>query len=186
MTAAALLAGPARAAPPPALLTAADLPGYENAEDWNDIVRPGDPDPAICTDPVAVGSVVNRPAITTHTSFIRRAGGPLLYEILIAAGPARANALVAEIAAAPRRCPQVRLGDDHTLTITKMRVPELGARASGVLIRTATPSPTVTRLIVFAEGGRTAILMMVGGTDIGVLGMHKIALTAAAKLAPGN
>ncbi|GIM94026.1 hypothetical protein [Paractinoplanes toevensis] len=185
-------ATPASAGPPDleklhaALLTVEDLPpGYESADEWNDIVDPGAPGPGICRDPVAVGSVVNRPGITAHTSFFGTRNGPLLYEILIAAGPAQAHALVAEVAAAPRRCPVVRLGD-LALTVRRTGVPDVGERASAVLIETRTEPPIRTRLIVFAEGGVTAIIMAVGAEDAGLRGMHTIALTAAGKLARTN
>lgn len=181
---------PAAAVRREALLTVADLPpGYESADDWNDIVRPGEPDPDICGDPVGVGSVVNRPAITAYTSFFRLKGGPLLYEILVSAGPAKARRLVADVAAAPQRCPTVRIGDpgdELALTISRMSVPDIGARASGVLIETVTEPAIRTRLIVFAAGGVTAILMAVGAEDIGLRDMHTIALAAARKLARRN
>jgi hypothetical protein len=172
--------------PRAALLTVDDLPrGYQSADDWNDIVRAGEPDPDVCVNPVAVGSVVNRPGISAHTSFFRRGDGLLLYEILVDAGPAKARALVADVAAAPRRCPRVRI-EDLTLTVAKMSVPDLGVRASGVLIETETRTPIRTRLIVFAEGGVTAIVMAVGVRDAGLRDMHMIALAAEQKLAPGN
>ncbi|GIF25555.1 hypothetical protein BJ973_003832 [Actinoplanes tereljensis] len=186
-------ANPAAAAPPDplkwlhsALLTVEDLPpGYESADEWSDLVRPGEPDPSICVDPIAVGSVVTRPGITAHTAFFGTKGGPLLYEILIAAGPAKARALVAEVAAAPRRCPVVQLGD-LSLTVKRTGAPEVGERASAVLLETGTEPPIRTRLIVFAKGEVTAILMAVGVEDAGLRGMHTIALTAAGKLARAN
>jgi hypothetical protein len=186
-------AHPASAAPPDplrrlhaALLTVEDLPpGFESADEWNDLDRPGAPDPDICADPVAVGSVANRPGITAYTSFFGTRNGPLLYEILIAAGPAKARALVAAVAAAPRRCPVVRVGD-LAMTVRRSAAPEVGERASAVLVETRTEPPIRTRLIVFAEGGVTAVIMAVGAEDAGLRGMHTIALTAAGKLARAN
>jgi hypothetical protein len=167
---------------PAALLTVADLPpGYQPADDWNDIVRPGEPDPGICTDPIALGSLVNRPSITSHATFFRRDDGTLLYELLVADGAAKARALVDDVAAAPKKCPRV-----EDLSLSRMNVPDLGERAAGVLITTGTASPLRTRLIVFAEGGVTAVVMTVGAADAGLRSMHMIALAAARKLTPAN
>ncbi|WP_239117808.1 hypothetical protein [Paractinoplanes ferrugineus] len=169
--------------PEPALLSVADLPpGYESADDWSGVVRPGEPDPDVCVDPVAVGSVVNRPAISSYASFFDKRSGILLYEIVLGDGPAKARSLVADVAAAPRRCPVVRLGE-LALSVERMSVPDLGVRASGVLVKTATVPPTRTRLVVFAAGRSTVVVMAVGVADVGLHAMHTIALTAARKLA---
>ncbi|MEU4240793.1 hypothetical protein [Actinoplanes sp. NPDC026619] len=193
----AIPSGPVSAAADPkppraALLTVADLPaGFQPADELNDVLEPGQPDPAICTNPVAVGSVVNRPAITSYASFFRKTDGLLVYEILIGAGPDRARKLVADLGRAPKTCPRVRLGD-LTLSVSRMSVPDLGAQASGVLIETGGEPAIRTRLIVFAEGGVTAIVMAVGAQDVGLRGMHTIALSASrklsasGKLAPSN
>jgi hypothetical protein len=148
-----------------ALLTAADLPsGYApNAGGSMAVVSDLSTDTNICDHRVSQGHTN-----TAQAAFIRGIPGPMLFETLSATGPRRARAIVAGIAAAPRRCKSFNdasgSGMAAGLRLYPMRVPRLGDASAGLAFAVRPAAVTMTiqgKLISVARRGVTMTILLV-------------------------
>lgn len=169
-----------------ALLAEKDLPGYQLLFDDN-----GTSAADINTD---VDSCDQRPGTkagrteTAEISFVKDGFGPLLIENLTVTGPGPARAMIAGLAAAPRKCPTVKLklfGQAVTMKLTPLRVPRLGDAAAGIAFMVKLPdrkTPEPGKLIAVAYQGVVVNILLTGTHQPGPSEATAIATTAVRKL----
>jgi hypothetical protein len=169
-----------------ALLTAADLPsGYAPAAGGSmAIVSDLSTDTNICDHRVAHGHTN-----TAQAAFLRGIPGPMLFETLSATGPRTARAIVAGIAAAPRRCKSFTDADGSgmaaALRLYPMRVPRLGDASAGLAfsVRPAAVNMTIQgKLISVARRGITVTILLVNSARDDQRELYLIAAEAIRKL----
>ncbi|WP_433306930.1 hypothetical protein ACQP2F_22120 [Actinoplanes sp. CA-030573] len=192
---AAPASAPFQAAPAPgpfqlrdALLDASDLPrGYApSSSGYMSAVSDLSGDTNICDHRVA--SPGHSP--TAQAVFLRGIPGPMLFETLTGTGPRTARAIVAGIAAAPRRCHAFNDGApdgamQSQLQLFPMRVPRLGDASSGIRfsVRPAATNLVIQgRLISIARRGVAVTIILINAGPHDQRDLNTIAAAAVRKL----
>ena len=169
-----------------ALLAERNLPGFQLLfDDAGILVADINADATFCDQrPSAKPSK----AEVAEISFVKDDFGPVLIENLTATGPAAARAVVAGLAAAPRKCPTLKLklfGEPATMKLSPLRVPRLGEAAAGVGFTLKLPglkSPAPGTLIAVAHHGVVLNILIVGDERLSPSRTNAVVTTAVGKL----
>ena len=127
---------------------------------------------------------------TAFAVFFKGPEGPSLVEMLSSPGARQARKDVDGVADAPRDCPVVHHGEPGdrkapTTKVSKLRVPEIGDRASGVRMDMFDPvskQHVVSTAILVAHGDVELVVSLAATSDDGQKALVKIAVAADRKL----